>query len=77
MKIFGIDEQEEVCANCKHYVQHWVKTKYREGLSPCNTGHCLYPRKKLRKPGETCEHFEFGNWEDKYTKKGSKHQCSM
>lgn len=64
--LYNIDEHEEVCANCKHYIQHWVKSTRLNDLSPCNAGHCLYPRMKARKPGQTCEHFEFGSWEDKF-----------
>lgn len=63
MKIW-ISEREEICANCKHYVQHY--TCLLERFTPCNAGHCVYPRLKARKPGQTCERFEFGHWEDKW-----------
>lgn len=63
--LFGINEKEEVCANCKHFVQHYTYSRWK-GYGACNAGHCIYPRMKSRKPGQTCEHFEFGNWEDKY-----------
>lgn len=63
--LFGINEKEEVCANCKHFIQHYTKTRLK-GVSPCNAGHCIYPRMKARKPGDTCVHFAFGYWEDKY-----------
>lgn len=63
--ILGIDEREEVCANCQHFIQHYVKPgRYeiiagRYEIIACNAGHCTYPRLKDRKPGETCDKFEF------------------
>ncbi len=63
--LFGINEKEEVCANCKHFIQHYIKSCYT-GVSACNAGHCIYPRMKVRKPGDTCIHFAFEYREDKY-----------
>lgn len=59
--LYGINENEEVCANCTHYYQHYVKDPFwtDEQYAPCNCGHCVRPRMKVRKPGmEACEHFE-------------------
>lgn len=58
MKLYGIDEREEVCANCKYFWQHYVYES-RCGFSPCNAGHCTYPRLKNRKTNDTCRHFCF------------------
>ena len=56
MRPIGILEGEEVCANCKHYVQ---PRYYFLGHYPAaNCGHCHYPRVKHRLPGQTCRRFE-------------------
>lgn len=49
-------EDEAVCANCIHYRKHYGKAG--EKYFPINAGHCVYPRIKDRKPGNTCLHFE-------------------
>lgn len=54
---YTILEGEEVCSNCKHYYQHYVKTEDREFYA-CNCGHCIYPRTKTRKPNQHCDNFE-------------------
>lgn len=59
MKFFWIMEEDEVCANCVHYMQHYVR--FSEGshiADPCMCGHCMYPNLKHRKPDDTCENFE-------------------
>lgn len=66
MKMYLIEEREEVCGNCKHYIEHYIKKDDRPGWSmvtPVNCGHCTYPRMKARTPGNPkCVHFE-GEWE--------------
>ena len=52
-----IMEKAEVCANCKRYYQHYVKAE-GSGYTECYCGHCTYPRQKVRKPDDSCEHFE-------------------
>lgn len=57
MKEFCIGEDEAVCANCRHYHQHyakWVDGKMRAVFN----GHCVYPRNKNRCPSDTCANFE-------------------
>lgn len=66
--ILGIDEREEVCANCQHFIQHYVKPG-SQVIVACNAGHCTYPRLKGRKPGETCDKFEFRYYEEKMHRK--------
>lgn len=56
METFGIYEDEDVCANCARFVQHYAQT--RSGMLPINAGHCMEPRIKRRKPGDTCPNFE-------------------
>lgn len=57
-----ISVQDRVCANCKHFVQHYIRIGGQ--LGPCNAGHCTEKRHKNRKPTQTCEGFE---WEvEKY-----------
>lgn len=61
MKVFGIDETEEVCANCKHFVQHYRQTRDAHGIrcfTAVNAGHCVEPMVKQRKPSDTCQRFE-------------------
>lgn len=56
--MFEIKENEEVCANCQYYRQHYVMGKsFVDGFTAVNHGHCTYPRVKDRRPGETCERF--------------------
>lgn len=57
--MFIVFQSEEVCANCRHYFQHYIKDPYGSAYTPCNSGHCVYPRCKERKPGQQgCEHFQ-------------------
>ena len=49
--------QTELCANCTHYYPHYLKEGFRLG-----SGHCAYPRMKLRYAYDTCQHFQ-----NKYT----------
>ena len=36
---------------------HYVKGEW-SGYTECYCGHCTYPRQKVRKPDDSCEHFE-------------------
>lgn len=60
MKTYMISEKEEVCSNCKYFMQHYVYDKrFCKDFTPCNAGHCIKPRVKDRKPShKACEHFE-------------------
>lgn len=42
-----------ICVNCKHFYQHYLK----DGI-PLWSGHCGYPRIKLRYTYDTCKEFE-------------------
>lgn len=54
-----IDEDEECCVNCKHFIQHYTFTpRGKQPFSPVHCGHCVYPRIKDRRPHDTCKHFE-------------------
>lgn len=54
-----IYEKEVVCASCVHYHQHYVRYGDYAYYSACNSGHCSYPRIKLREPGhEACLYWE-------------------
>lgn len=60
MKVFGIDEGEEVCANCRHFVQHYQRVRDGYGIDcfrAVNAGHCVEPRMKSRVPSDTCGRF--------------------
>lgn len=60
MTIINSYESEEVCANCRHFCQHYTEkpSDYgMRGFMPVNAGHCTEPKVKQRKPGDTCERF--------------------
>lgn len=44
-----------LCTNCKHFYQHflWDGNRFRAA----NSGHCGFPRLKLRMAYDTCKHF--------------------
>ncbi|MDO4327529.1 MAG: hypothetical protein Q4E24_16150 [bacterium] len=57
--LINITERDFVCANCQHFSQHYIKcgSSYHE----CYSGHCSYPRNKIREPGHpACVNFEQG-----------------
>ena len=54
--VLAIEKAEEVCANCRHFVQHY---RLENGVfRAINAGHCIEPRMKDMKPGNTCPRFE-------------------
>ena len=55
----NIPEDREVCANCTHFQQHYIFADfgYGERFMTVNFGHCVHPRLKSRKPGDTCDKF--------------------
>ena len=54
-----IDESEECCVNCTHFIQHYTFTPHgKQPFIPVHCGHCTHPRIKDRKPNDTCNHFE-------------------
>ena len=55
--MYKISENEDVCANCKYFRQHYIKESFGYGFIACNAGHCVYPRMKNRSPGDTCKNF--------------------
>lgn len=58
---YEIEADEAVCANCNHFHQHFVERKDRLNIrffTPCNEGHCVFPRRKNRKPSDTCDKFK-------------------
>jgi hypothetical protein len=58
MIFFGILESETVCANCSHWMGHYVYIDRGNSYVPLSCGHCRYPRLKHRRPGDTCVNFE-------------------
>ena len=60
-----ISKDEKVCFNCKHFIQHYIYTKFYDRYMDyvhCNDGHFTEPRLKGRKPThKACEHFEWKN----------------
>ena len=57
MKPIWIQEGEEVCANCRHYHQHYGFQPWDGKYLPLNCGHCAKPRHKHRRPGDACANF--------------------
>lgn len=53
----GSTDGAALCANCKHFYPHYLNTGVY-GYRPANSGHCCYPRLKLRRAYDTCEKFE-------------------
>ena len=54
-------KEKLTCETCKHFFQHYVPLDW-EGttyFTPCASGHCGYPRIKLRRAGtEACDNYE-------------------
>lgn len=50
---------EHFCANCKYYIEHYIKTTYPSNsmFNPIDEGHCTYPRLKNRKAWNKCEYW--------------------
>lgn len=45
----------QICCNCLHYRPHYRPVG--SILLATNCGHCVFPRVKIRKPGQSCEHW--------------------
>ena len=50
---------EIICANCKHFYQHYIAVTPRH-VYPIHIGHCCFPRIKDRLVTDTCTRFEPG-----------------
>ena len=55
-----IDRTEQVCCNCKHFIQHYYNDTDFRRFTAVNCGHCMHPRCKHRNPGDSCK-----KWEEK------------
>lgn len=45
--------ETQLCANCVYYYDHYLQDGW------ClSSGHCVYPRHKLRHAWDTCGHFK-------------------
>lgn len=44
--------EEKLCKHCRHFRQHYIRFGWR--YEPVNCGHCVYPRRKTRRPDDTC-----------------------
>ena len=52
---------EDVCANCVHYLQHYIRSSAPgsdSGYIPAINGMCEHPRKKPRRIYDTCEKYQ-------------------
>lgn len=48
----SLTEYTPMCVNCAHYYPHFSADGYSLG-----SGHCVYPRIKLRRAYDTCKYF--------------------
>jgi hypothetical protein len=55
----GITEETRVCANCKHFKQHYIKEDGRFVI--CITGSCIYPSVRNRYVDGCCRNFRNKN----------------
>ena len=46
----------ELCINCTHFHRH-----YHENGRPFDSGHCSFPRSKLKRAYDTCDRFDNKN----------------
>ena len=53
----GDDGDMAICANCKHFYQHYIQIMPRQYYA-ISCGHCVHPRNKFREGYDTCEHYE-------------------
>lgn len=56
-KTISIEFDSPICANCKHFYQHYVKYAPTHYV-PIHLGHCAFPRLKDRMATDTCKHFQ-------------------
>ena len=48
---------DKTCATCAHFRRHYIKMGYR--YNPIHSGHCVYPRGKLRyEETPACKHYK-------------------
>ena len=55
-----INENEPICANCVHFVQHYIYQDIYNRYSAVHLGHCTYPRVKNKQVCDSCERWEYG-----------------
>jgi len=60
--IIDISSTTEICCNCVHFVQHYIKSKdpMSSWFTALPSGHCVHPNIKDRYIDETCKNFELG-----------------
>lgn len=59
-----IGANEEICANCKYFHPHYIKSG--EKFMRLRDGHCAYRRLKARDVFQSCDKFEL-NEEEHFT----------
>ena len=52
---FHNDDSIPMCANCRHFYMHYVRTGKR--YFSIHQGHCVTPRMKMRDAWDLCEFF--------------------
>lgn len=61
-----IGKDEKICANCKHYYPHYVRSE--NGFQRLREGHCSYPRMKTRDIFQSCAYFAPGESEGRFVR---------
>lgn len=56
--MISIEFDSQVCANCKHFYQHYVLDSWSRSYKKIHLGHCVYPRQKEKMVTNGCAHFE-------------------
>lgn len=57
------EKKPKACEFCGFFLQHYVKTG--NSYVPTYCGHCVHGRIKGRKPDDSCQYFELGNYDIK------------
>lgn len=52
-----IGGNETVCANCAHFVRHYIADDRELRYIPISLGHCTEPNIKNRNAGDSCPRF--------------------
>ena len=57
--LISIAGDEACCVNCKHFVQHYIRSNLQSGaFIPVTLGHCTHPTIKTRRAHQVCNCFE-------------------
>jgi len=52
-----LEHETQACIHCEHFFRNYIQY-FQKYMVPTAYGHCVYPRMKLRKVDDVCEHFQ-------------------